>query len=473
MLQYIDPGIMLDDNSVMTKESALELFGLEDHDVESIHYKNVNGNALIEVQLKPHYEPCPDCGALEPWIKDYRIKRIRHSVLSDRKCTLVYNARRYQCTECRHVYLEKNPFVFKKMRISAKTVMNILDDLKDYNETFSSVARRYGVSPTTVASIFDSHVRIPRKTLPEMISIDECYAFRHHSDKYICVLLDFQTNKPIDILNSRRKEILESYFMAIDPQERKKVKAVSFDMSDVFRSVAYQMFENCIGIVDRFHLCQEYGRRADSIRIRVMKGCEKKTDQYYLLKKFSWMLYTHNDSGAKNGKTPIYDPNHPRKYNHHFRRYLNYYEIREMMLAIHPDLRAAWNFKEDIYDFYKNNTVESAPAELDKLIEKMKDSKIAELEQFSKTLRRWRTEIINSLTVFDYFYDVEKETGHVDVYEKRMHNGIIENRNAIIKCVKKNANGYTNWSRFRNRLLYVLDPDANYYLNPLPELVKK
>ena len=48
----------------------------------------------------------------------------------------------------------------------------------------------------------------------------------------------------------------------------------------------------------------------------------------------------------------------------------------------------------------------------------------------------------------------------------RMNNAIIENRNAIIKCIKKNANGYTNWDRFRNRVLYVLDADARFSLNP-------
>ena len=55
----------------------------------------------------------------------------------------------------------------------------------------------------------------------------------------------------------------------------------------------------------------------------------------------------------------------------------------------------------------------------------------------------------------------------------KMNNAIIENRNAIIKCIKKNANGYTNWDRFRNRVLYVLDKDANFLMNPIPLPKKK
>ena len=48
-----------------------------------------------------------------------------------------------------------------------------------------------------------------------------------------------------------------------------------------------------------------------------------------------------------------------------------------------------------------------------------------------------------------------------------MNNGIIENRNKVIKCIKHNANGYSNWKRFRNRLMYVLDKDATYRLTPI------
>lgn len=459
-------------DSVMTKESALELFGLEDEDIDTIHYKNVNGSAYIEVKLFPHYEPCNECGGLEPWIKDYRVKRIRHSILTDRKCTLLYHARRYECRHCGHVYLEDNPFVFRKMRISAKTVINILEDLKNYNETFSSVARRHHISPTTVASIFDAHVRIPRRTLPELLSIDECYAFRHHSDKYVCVLLDFSTNRPVDILNSRRLDILTSYFMAIDPEERKNVKAVSFDMYDAYRTVTKTCFSNAIGCVDRFHLCQEFGRRADRIRIRVMKGYRKGTDEYYLCKVFHWMLYKHNDSLGSD-KKEMFDPNHSRKYNNHFRRYLNLYEIREMLLDIHPDLRKAWDFKEEIYEFYETGNIHNGEEKIGSLISLLRNSEIPEFEAFAKTLVKWKQEILNSLIILDYSYDVNKDSGQVAVHGRRMSSSFIENRNAIIKCVKKNGNGYTNWVRYRNRLLYVLDPDANYFLNPLPPLKKE
>ena len=86
---------------------------------------------------------------------------------------------------------------------------------------------------------------------------------------------------------------------------------------------------------------------------------------------------------------------------------------------------------------------------------------------FAKTLMKWKKEIINSFIVLKQEYYIDAATGEEKLQEKKMTNAIIENKNAIIKCVKKNANGYTNWGRFRNRIMYVLDPKATYSLYPI------
>ncbi|MBF0579209.1 hypothetical protein IM774_05330 [Erysipelotrichaceae bacterium RD49] len=46
-----------------------------------------------------------------------------------------------------------------------------------------------------------------------------------------------------------------------------------------------------------------------------------------------------------------------------------------------------------------------------------------------------------------------------------MTSSMIENRNKLVKQIKNNANGYTNWPRFRNRVLYVLNKTP-YLLEP-------
>lgn len=439
---------------------VLKLFNLEDGDVQSMTYSNINADdAYINITLKSVPITCPECNFNSPKIKGYVTKKIQHSALSDRSCKIIYHARRYVCPVCHRTFYEHNPFVFKSMKISALTVINVLNDLKDFNETFTSVARRYHISPTSCASIFDNHVRIPRKPLPEAINFDEVYAFRSKGSKYVCVLLDYHSQAPIDLLPSRHKNKLIDYFYNIPKEERLKVKYVCFDMWEPYRDVARIMFPNSTPIVDRFHMMQDLNRRFDKVRIRIMKGFNTKSDEYYVMKKFNFLLFKSDIS--------LMDPNREKQYNHHFKRYMNYYDISVRLREVHPDILTAWNLKDAFVDFYEKNNFESADEALTKLIIRFEDSGIEEISNFAIVLRKWKKEIVNSFIIVSHSYKIDKDTGIVLSKENRMNNGIIENRNKVIKCIKHNSNGFTNWERFRNRVLYVLDPNATFFLNPL------
>lgn len=448
-------------NEEREKSFVLQLFNLEDDDVQEARYIPSGNDSIIDIRLASKNEPCEVCGYDRPAIKNYVLKKITHSVLSDRKCTIHYHARRYICPVCKKTYYEKNPFVFKSMKISSKTVYNILDDLKNYNDTFSSVAKRYHVSPTSVASIFDSHVDMRRKSLPTMLNFDEVYAFKSSDSKYVCVLLDFENQTPIDVLPSRRYDYLLSYFMNIPKEERQKVQLVCSDMYDCYRSIARACFPNSLTLVDHYHVSADLNKRVDSVRTRVMRQAKasKNKDDYYLLKKFNWMIYTSDHDK--------FDPNQKKKYNCHFKYYMNFYDIREKLLEVNPELREAWELKEEMVQFYNDCTVDNAEDELNKIIKRFKNSSVNEIQEFGKTLYKWRNEIVNSFYIVGYEYKVDAGTGYVAARKLKMNNAIIENRNAIIKCLKKNSNGYNNWSRFRNRVLYVLDKNSTYSMYPI------
>ena len=138
------------------------------------------------------------------------------------------------------------------MKISALTVINVLKDLKSQTETFSSVAKRYHISPTSAASIFDQHVQLPRLPLPELMSIDENYAFFHKGEnsKYIFVMLDYRTGEAIDILPSRKLEFLKDYFLKIPKEERKNVKMIATDMYKEYRTLIHDIFPDSVHTVD-------------------------------------------------------------------------------------------------------------------------------------------------------------------------------------------------------------------------------
>ena len=150
--------------------------------------------------------------------------------------------------------------------------------------------------------------------------------------------------------------------------------------------------------------------------------------------------------------------------NRKLNRYLNFYDIQQLILDIHPDLKAAWQLKDDLVDFYDNNTYETAPEALKELIRAFASSDIKEMIDFSRTLRNWQYEIINSFIIVKKTHKVDKDTGQVVVSERKLNNGFMENRNSILK---KSSNGYTIWDRFRNRCLYVLRKSSVPSLNPI------
>ena len=305
----------------------INLFHLNPDDITNIVCTTFNKMMVLLVTLADKHQACPYCGFTAPKIKEYVTKEITHSALTTQKCIIKYRARRYKCPCCGKTYYEFNPFVFKSQKISILTVHNILKDLKDFNETFTSVARRYHVSPTSVSTIFDNHVDIGRNPLPEIINFDEVYAFKSEKSKYVCVLLDFKKQIPVDVLPNRKKEFLLNYFQKIPLEERKKVKYACSDMYEVYRDVVHKVFPNCICLLDYFHLSQDFHKKMNEVRIKVMKGYKdnKASDEYYLLKKFNWLLFKNPEDEDKHGR--LFDVERERKYNSHFKSYMNYYDL--------------------------------------------------------------------------------------------------------------------------------------------------
>jgi Transposase and inactivated derivatives len=469
------------DPSNLSHANLLQLFNLQDEQVQEIAITHKDGTMNVYIILEKQECTCPACGAKTSTIKDYTIKKILHSLITHIPCRIIYKARRMKCNICSKSFYEPNPFVYRNMKISTLTVSNVLRDLKNANETFTSVARRYRISDTTVASIFDAHVSVPRRKLPTYMNIDEVYAFSSNDGDYVCVLVDFETGNTIDLLPSRRSADLKKYFNLIPLEEREKVQLVGIDLWHGYRTVVKHCFPNALVVSDRFHVFQELHRKIQTVRINIMnrekpkkvnkpkknlsieayEEYKRRDNNYYLLKKFHWLLQKDGDSKTwttdvmgERVETTLLNPNNEKKYNKKLGMYLNYYDINDKLLAIDDDLKTVMDLKSQFEKFMKETTYEKSKEEIEKLISDFSSSGIKEMISFSQTMIRWKNEIMNSLIVLD------PKTG------QRMNSGIIENRNKVIKQMKHNSNGFKSWDRFRNRALYVLNKDATYRLNP-------
>lgn len=461
----------MNDLSNFNNFTMLKMFNLNERNIQDFKVydvliddddNNTTRNVLnIDVRLVDLKPNCSHCDSNDVVIKDYIHKKLKHSTLKNKECIIHYKARRYRCKFCHKTFYEHNPFSLSSMRYTMNTVYNVLGDLKDETETFASVAKRHNLSINTVIKIFDDYVGISRKSLTDVICIDEVYAFKSRNSAYVCVLLDYHSQEIIDLLPSRHIGKLATYFRSIPKEERNKVKLVSIDMWHSYRTITQEFLPNAVCAVDKFHVLQDFTRRFTQVRISVMNQFKPINDKplneltqeeyrlrykrdinYYLLKKFHWLLFKTDEK--------FNDPTHSRRYNHKLKGRYNYYELKAMIINISPQLLEAYNIQHKLRLFYQSN-YEKAKVNINPLIEIFKNSNIPEMNSFGNTLINWKNEIVNSFIVVE-------STG------KTISNAIIENRNKSIKTIKRNGNGYTNWDRFRNRVMYSLNKSATHRL---------
>lgn len=112
-------------------------------------------------------------------IHDYNDRTISHAILNGINTTILYKQRRYHCSNCNKSFVEPNPFLNPKTRISKYTVLRIMKELKIPRYTFSMVADNCGVSASTAMHVFDNAVAIPNKKLPAILCIDAIFSVKY------------------------------------------------------------------------------------------------------------------------------------------------------------------------------------------------------------------------------------------------------------------------------------------------------
>ena len=151
----------------------------------------------------------------------------------------------------------------------------------------------------------------------------------------------------------------------------------------------------------------------------------KKDTTYYLLKKFDWLLFINFESQIK-----LLDSNNEKKMNRKLHRFLNFNDILNLILESDEELYEAYRFLNDFDWFYRTSTIDNAKARLEHLIERAGSSGIRELIDFGNTLIRWKREIINSFIIVENFI-----TDNGEVIERKINNGIAENKNRNLKIL--------------------------------------
>lgn len=421
---------------------TINILSLESYreQIETIELVKENNHLVYVIKQKRQNIACPTCGFMESHIHSYMRKKIVHSIHNDMSCHLLITYHRYRCKHCKQVYSEPVMLAKRYETISQYTRMNVLDDLRVSTNTFTFIGSKHNISAQTVINLFDEYVEPRRLKLSVVICMDEFYLGKRSKLKYACVLLDFVSGAIIEVFDTRHKHKLIDQLLRIPITERMAVQYVIIDMWDSYRAVIHKCFPNAKIAVDSFHVIWHLNRAMNDIRIRVMNRYKKNSSSlihndiyYYMLKKYYFFLVVDYDRLAKEYVIPKLKTTYTKDN-------LLYY-----LLSIDKELRAAFELKEIYRDFNKTADQYTTLEDLEDLIQKFRKSSSEEMKKVGKMLHNWQAEILNSFT---------------KVEGKRLSNSKIENKNSQIKTIMKTANGYKDFYRLRNRILFSLNKNT-------------
>ena len=337
------------------------------------------------------------------------------------------------------MFNDSTNIVLKNERIAKSTKIQILLDLKE-DHTFKYIAQKNNVSLQTVIDILESHINPVRKTLPEVICIDEFKNLRSAEGKYAFLILDPLAHKVVDVLEDRKTETLEKYFYSIPWDERKKVKYIVSDMYYPYRTLIKQFFPYAIHVIDAYHYTEYVSNAFNDVRIRIQKQFAENTKEYRVIKN-NWKLLS----------TFIKEIPSKDMYNTYQQKYTSPSDIINDCLTLSNELTSAYSMYQDFLLTINNVYLHNAEEFISQWINTLNETEIKEFHNIKNTFVHWKDEIVNSFIRFG---------------ERRLHNGYIEGMNNHIKVIKRISYGYTNFQHFRARIMYIINQECiskNYY----------
>ena len=188
-----------------------KLLGLQEVSIKKICETKEIFEIFIEQPRKQCV--CPACGKVTDKIHDYRLQRVKELPAFEKPVVLVLRKRRYACS-CGKRFAEPNTFLPKYQRMTQRTILALIDRLRDCR-SYSSVAREFRLSVPTVIRFF-RNVQYSKPTqLPEVIGIDE---FKGNSggEKFHGILTDLGKKQVVDVLKTRYEHDLCDYFKKYD-----------------------------------------------------------------------------------------------------------------------------------------------------------------------------------------------------------------------------------------------------------------
>ena len=207
---------------------------------------------------------CPTCGTASGYVHDRYTRQPRDLPWRGRRVRLRLIVRRFRCLNdaCRRrTFAERfDPVLRRYAHFTAEAEAALLH----YGRTTGGEAGALIAVCSGLHASADTLLRLLRRSptqpmsTPRVLGIDEFSLARRH--RYATVLVDLETHRPVDVLNTHKAEPVAAWLKA-----HPGVQVLVRDRAGAFADAGRQGAPDAIQVADRFHIVQSASQALDEL----------------------------------------------------------------------------------------------------------------------------------------------------------------------------------------------------------------
>jgi transposase len=247
--------------------------------LEKIEY--VGTNLDIIASCKSSRSKCPVCGKYSSSIHGCYTRVVADLPVFQNKTVIRLHTRKFKCKnkKCsKSVFSEQSPYIIRYSRrtIRACKLLDLVSiELTGNLGSLISKQLLLAVSSSTLLRM--AHNReLPKIRQPKILGVDD-WAYRK-GVSYGTILIDMETSKPIDILESRDGKDLKKWL-----SKYPDVEIVTRDRASSYSAAIKEVCPKAVQVADRFHLYMNLSDALDkyfkSIRTQIRTLIKEKTSE--------------------------------------------------------------------------------------------------------------------------------------------------------------------------------------------------
>lgn len=365
-----------------------------------------NGYLWEVKKIRSPFEVCPKCARPSTTMAGKAFSLVREAPLREKPLWLRIEKHRYYCKSCRKPFTEPVQGIWPRRRTTSFFRKAVAKECEFY-VNLDLVRRHHSCSSGFIYKVHYEALAIRLKDRegirwPETLGIDEHFFTRRNGyAEFATVFCDLQKRRLFEMCKGKDAK---SIFEAVSHyQGREKVKVVVIDLSNGYLSIVRKLFPNASIVADKFHALRLLTPAMMKLRKQINGSKLELAQRRLLLRNREDLTYTQ------------------KKELDHF-------------LYKHPLLEELYWYKERLRAFYNCRNKHQGRRHLECFIAELRASSQLAAQTLSRTLERWKTQLIN------YF-------------EKRWTNGFTEATNGNAKALQKRARGFRNFVNYRMKTL--------------------